>query len=88
MHIHKTAVKKKDGKQFHYLRLVQSYRKPNGKVDHKIIANLGRSDLLTAFMPQIQKALGLSTPEEARILVSANHMCGGLYLLLEKFGMI
>ena len=37
---------KRSGREYRYLQLVEGYRDENGKVRHRVVANLGRMDAL------------------------------------------
>ena len=37
---------KRSGREYNYLQLVEGYRDENGKVRHRVVANLGRKDAL------------------------------------------
>ena len=45
MFVKETKVKR-SGRQYSYLQLVEGYRDENGKVRHRVVANLGRKDAL------------------------------------------
>src|SRR6266498_1361977 len=42
----KEAKVKRSGREYSYLQLVEGYRDENGKVRHRVVANLGRKDAL------------------------------------------
>ena len=43
MFVKETKVKR-SGREYSYLQLVEGYRDENGKVRHRVVANLGRKD--------------------------------------------
>src|SRR5258705_4955222 len=45
MFVKETKVKR-SGREYSYLQLVDGYRDENGKVRHRVVANLGRKDAL------------------------------------------
>ena len=45
MFVKETKVKR-SGREYSYLQLVEGYRDENGKVRHRVVANLGRKDAL------------------------------------------
>jgi transposase len=45
MFVKETKVKR-SGREYHYLQLVEGYRDEEGKVRHRVVANLGRKDAL------------------------------------------
>ena len=45
MFVKETKVKRA-GREYGYLQLVEGYRDENGKVKHRVVANLGRKDAL------------------------------------------
>src|SRR5215211_95681 len=45
MFVKETKVKR-SGREYSYLQLVEGYRDENGKVRHRVVANLGRRDAL------------------------------------------
>src|ERR1700758_5505316 len=53
-------VRSKSGSVNEYVRVVEAYRQ-DGKVKQRVVADLGRKDLLTALLPKLQRVL-LGTP--------------------------
>jgi len=49
-------VRSKNGTINEYIRVVEAYR-DNGKVKQRVVADLGRKDLLTAILPKLQRLL-------------------------------
>ena len=60
MFIRTVKVPSSNGSVNEYVRIVEAYR-DNGKVKQRVIADLGRKDVLTALLPKLQRAL-LGTP--------------------------
>jgi hypothetical protein len=60
MHIRIVKVPSSSGNVNEYVRVVEAYR-DNGKVKQRVIADLGRKDLLTLLLPKLERAL-LGTP--------------------------
>ena len=60
MFIRTVKVTSSNGTLNEYVRVVEAYRL-DGKVKQRVIADLGRKDLLTAMLPQLQRVL-LGTP--------------------------
>src|SRR5271157_5155139 len=54
------TVRSKNGTINQYIRVVEAYRQ-DGKVKQRVIADLGRKDLLTVMLPKLQRVL-LGTP--------------------------
>jgi transposase len=63
MYVRIVKVPSSSGNVNEYVRVVEAYR-DNGKVKQRVIADLGRRDLLTALLPKLQRAL-LGTPTPA-----------------------
>ena len=62
MFIRTVKVPSSSGVVNEYVRVVEAYR-DNGKVKQRVIADLGRKDLLTALLPKLERALlGTATP--------------------------
>lgn len=57
MYLRTVKVPSSNGTVNEYVRVVESYRQ-DGKVKQRTIADLGRRDLLTALLPQLQRLLG------------------------------
>jgi len=63
MYIRNVKVTSSNGTVNEYVRVVEAYR-DNGKVKQRVVAELGRKDLLTALLPKLQRfLLGTPTPE-------------------------
>jgi transposase len=60
MYIRIVKVPSSSGNVNEYVRVVEAYR-DNGKVKQRVIADLGRKDLLTLLLPKLERAL-LGTP--------------------------
>jgi hypothetical protein len=60
MYIRIVKVPSSSGNVNEYVRVVEAYR-DHGKVKQRVIADLGRKDLLTSLLPRLQRAL-LGTP--------------------------
>jgi transposase len=60
MFIRTVKVPSSNGSVNEYVRVVEAYRQ-DGKVKQRVIADLGRKDLLTAMLPKLQRVL-LGTP--------------------------
>jgi transposase len=60
MYIRIVKVPSSNGNVNQYVRVVEAYR-DHGKVKQRVIADLGRKDLLTTLLPKLQRAL-LGTP--------------------------
>jgi transposase len=60
MYIRIVKVPSSSGNVNEYVRVVEAYR-DHGKVKQRVIADLGRKDLLTSLLPKLQRAL-LGTP--------------------------
>ena len=56
MFVKETKVKG-SGREYSYLQLVEGYRDENGKVRHRVVANLGRKDQLKE-SGQLEKLAG------------------------------
>jgi hypothetical protein len=63
MYIRIVKVRSSSGNVNEYVRVVEAFR-DNGKVKQRVIADLGRRDLLTALLPKLERAL-LGTPVPA-----------------------
>src|SRR5271167_1815892 len=63
MFIRTVKVPSSSGNVNEYVRVVEAYR-DNGKVKQRVIADLGRKDLLTLLLPKLERAL-LGTPVPA-----------------------
>lgn len=62
MFIRTVKVPSSNGSVNEYVRIVEAYRE-NGKVKQRVIADLGRKDLLSALLPKLQRVLaGTPTP--------------------------
>src|SRR5208337_122111 len=63
MFIRTVKVPSSNGTVNEYVRVVEAYR-DNGKVKQRVIADLGRKDLLTTLLPKLQRfLLGTPTPD-------------------------
>ena len=60
MFIRTVKVPSSNGSVNEYVRVVEAYRE-DGKVKQRVIADLGRKDVLTALLPKLQRVL-LGTP--------------------------
>jgi len=56
MYVRTVKVRSSNGTVNEYVRVVEAYRQ-DGKVKQRVIADLGRKDLLTALLPQLQRVL-------------------------------
>ena len=56
MYVRSVKVPSSNGSFNEYLRVVEAYRE-NGKVKQRIIADLGRRDLLAAILPNLRRIL-------------------------------
>src|SRR5260370_29727481 len=56
MYLRTVKVPSSNGTVNEYVRVVESYR-ADGKVKQRTIADLGRKDVLTALLPQLQRLL-------------------------------
>ena len=56
MYLRTVKVPSSNGSVNEYVRVVEAYRQ-DGKVKQRTIADLGRKDLLTALLPQLQRLL-------------------------------
>lgn len=56
MYVRTVKVRSSNGTINEYVRVVEAYRQ-DGKVKQRVIADLGRKDLLTALLPQLQRVL-------------------------------
>jgi hypothetical protein len=57
MYLRTVKVPSSNGNINEYVRVVEAYRQ-DGKVKQRTIADLGRKDVLTALLPQLQRLLG------------------------------
>ena len=63
MYIRTVKIPSSKGTVNEYVRVVEAYRE-DGKVKQRVIADLGRKDMLTAMLPKLQQVLlGTPTPE-------------------------
>lgn len=63
MYVRTVKIPSSKGTVNEYVRVVEAYRE-DGKVKQRVIADLGRKDLLTALLPKLQRVLlGTPTPE-------------------------
>jgi hypothetical protein len=51
------TVRSKNGTINQYIRVVEAYRE-DGKVKQRVVADLGRKDLLIEILPKLQRLLG------------------------------
>ena len=56
MYVRTVKVPSSSGKVNEYVRVVESYRE-EGKVKQRVIADLGRKDILAALLPKLQRVL-------------------------------
>ena len=56
MYLRTVKVPSSNGNVNEYVRVVEAYRQ-DGKVKQRTIADLGRKDVLTALLPQLQRLL-------------------------------
>lgn len=56
MYVRTVKVRSSSGKVNEYVRIVESYRQ-EGKVKQRVVADLGRKDLLEELLPQLQRVL-------------------------------
>jgi transposase len=64
MFIRTVKIPSSNGSVNEYVRIVEAYR-DHGKVKQRVIADLGRKDLLTALLPNLQRVLlGTPTPND------------------------
>jgi transposase len=56
MYVRTLNVPSSNGTVNQYVRIVEAYRE-NGKVKQRVVADLGRKDVLTALLPQLQRLL-------------------------------
>ena len=56
MYLRTVNVPSSNGTVNQYVRIVQAYRE-DGKVKQRVIADLGRKDVLTALLPRLQRLL-------------------------------
>ena len=56
MYIRTVKIPSSNGTVNEYVRIVESYRE-QGKVKQRVLADLGRKDLLAALLPQLQRVL-------------------------------
>jgi transposase len=57
MYLRTVKVRSTSGALNEYVRVVEAYRE-GGKVKQRVVADLGRKDLLVAFLPKLQRLLG------------------------------
>ncbi|MGZ3413399.1 MAG: hypothetical protein ACXWNX_06395, partial [Isosphaeraceae bacterium] len=57
MYLRTVKVRSSSGSINEYVRVVEAYR-DNGKVKQRILADLGRKDLLVEILPKLQRFLG------------------------------
>ena len=63
MYIRTVKIPSSKGTVNEYVHVVEAYRE-DGKVKQRVIADLGRKDMLTAMLPRLQQVLlGTPTPE-------------------------
>ncbi|CAB4243099.1 protein of unknown function [Methylacidimicrobium sp. AP8] len=67
MFLRTLRLRRKDGSEAEYVRLVESYRE-KGKVKQRIVATLGRKDLLAPHLDRLAELLGRSAPASRRAL--------------------
>ena len=56
MYLRTVKVPSSSGKINEYVRIVEAYRE-NGKARQRVVADLGRKDVLTALLPKLQRLL-------------------------------
>ncbi len=56
MYVRTVKVRSSSGQLNQYVRIVEAYRE-NGKVKQRVVADLGRKDLLTALLPKLRRVL-------------------------------
>ena len=56
MYVRTIKVRSSSGTVNEYVRVVEAYRQ-NGKVKQRVVADLGRKDLLTALLPKLRRVL-------------------------------
>ncbi|MCY2955326.1 MAG: hypothetical protein NTU53_25645, partial [Planctomycetota bacterium] len=56
VYLRTVKVPSSSGKINEYVRLVEAYRQ-DGKVKQRVVADLGRKDVLAALLPQLQRLL-------------------------------
>ena len=56
MYLRNVKVPSSSGKTHEYVRIVEAYRQ-DGKAKQRVVADLGRKDLLVAMLPQLQRLL-------------------------------
>lgn len=78
MYLRTVKVPSSNGNVNEYLRVVEAYRQ-DGKVKQRTIADLGRKDVLTALLPQLQRLLlgqprpvGESSPDNIDVLAAVS----------------
>src|SRR5262245_17030556 len=64
MYLRTVKVPSSNGTVNEYVRVVEAYRQ-DGKVKQRTIVDLGRKDLLSALLPQLQRLLGGEPPAPA-----------------------
>src|SRR5215467_3479420 len=70
-------VRSSSGTVHEYIRIVEAFRE-DGKVKQRVVADLGRKDLLVAILPKLRRILGGSAaaeaddPAEPQVLDTAN----------------
>ncbi|CAB4243616.1 protein of unknown function [Methylacidimicrobium sp. AP8] len=67
MFLRTLRLRRKDGSEAEYVRLVESYRE-KGQVKQRIVATLGRKDLLAPHLDRLAELLGRSAPASRRAL--------------------
>ncbi|CAB4242575.1 conserved protein of unknown function [Methylacidimicrobium sp. AP8] len=67
MFLRTLRLRRKDGSEAEYVRLVESYRE-KGQVKQRIVATLGRKDLLAPHLDRLAELLGRSAPASPRAL--------------------
>lgn len=80
---------KRDAKSYVYLRLVEAFRDESGRVGHRLLANLGREDVLKASGQLDQLAAAFARADPPR--VGARREVGPLLLVkhvLDRLGLI
>jgi hypothetical protein len=56
MYVRTVNVRSSSGQLNQYVCIVEAYRE-NGKVKQRVVADLGRKDLLTALLPKLRRVL-------------------------------
>lgn len=85
MFIRLQHLKKKDGKEYEYLQIMESYRE-GGKVHKKVVANLGNREMLQSQLQSLVKLLNPSLlKEEPDVKPITSAPYGGMYCVHHLF---